>query len=264
MPTHSFENHQISHNNKNLNFKTAGTGQAIVLFHSLLADQSSWDLITPTLLKTHQVIQLSLPGFDSSDFVGGSLDAIADQIAGVIGSLKLAQAPIFMGNGYGGFVALNTALRHPHLPSKLVLADCGACFTEQGRAAFRGMSDNAKNKGLIAIADVAMRRLFAPAYQELHPQLIADRKERFLNINLATFHGACVALSTMDLRSQVQQLQIPALVVVGEFDEATPVPMSEELAKLLPQAELKILPGLAHVPQLQDPQAFLSAIQSFI
>jgi 3-oxoadipate enol-lactonase len=68
----------------------------------------------------------------------------------------------------------------------------------------------------------------------------------------------------MDLRSQVQQLQIPALVVVGEFDEATPVPMSEELAKLLPQAELKILPGLAHVPQLQDPQAFLSAIQSFI
>lgn len=264
MQTHSFENHQISHNNKNLNFKTAGTGQAIVLFHSLLADQSSWDLITPTLLKTHQVIQLSLPGFDSSDFVGGSLDAIADQIANVIESLKLAQAPIFMGNGYGGFVALNTALRHPHLPAKLVLADCGACFTEQGRAAFRGMSDNAKNKGLIAIADIAMRRLFAPAYQELHPQLIADRKERFLNINLTTFHGACEALSTMDLRSQVQQLQIPALVVVGEFDEATPVPMSEELAKLLPQAELKILPGLAHVPQLQDPQAFLSAIQSFI
>ncbi len=264
MQTHLFENHQISHNNKNLNFKTAGTGQAIVLFHSLLADQSSWDLITPTLLKTHQVIQLNLPGFDASDFVGGSLDAIADHIAGVIESLKLAQAPIFMGNGYGGFVALNTALRHPHLPAKLVLADCGACFTEQGRAAFRGMSDNAKNKGLIAIADVAMRRLFAPAYQELHPQLIADRKERFLNINLATFHGACEALSTMDLRSQVQQLQIPALVVVGEFDEATPVPMSEELAKLLPQAELKILPGLAHVPQLQDPQAFLSAIQSFI
>jgi pimeloyl-ACP methyl ester carboxylesterase len=81
MQTHLFENQQISHHNKNLSFKTAGTGQAIVLFHSLLADQSSWDLITPALLKTHQVIQLSLPGFDSSDFVGGSLDEIADQIA---------------------------------------------------------------------------------------------------------------------------------------------------------------------------------------
>ena len=40
--------------------------------------------------------------------------------------------------------------------------------------------------------------------------------------------------------------------------------MSEELARLLPNAELKILPGLAHVPQLQDPQAFLNAIHPFI
>jgi len=264
MQTHSFETHQTSHHGKNLSFKSAGSGQAIVLFHSLLADQSSWDLITPTLIKTHQVIQLSLPGFDDSDFVGGSLDAISDQIAHVIQSLKLAHAPIFLGNGYGGFVALNTALRHPQIPAKLVLADCGACFSEPGRAAFRGMSENAKNKGLTAIADVAMRRLFAPEYQVQHPQLIADRKERFLNIHMDTFQGACEALSTMDLRPQVANLQIPSLVVVGEFDEATPVPMSEELAKLLPNAQLKILPGLAHVPQLQDPQAFLDAIHSFI
>ena len=254
----------VTINNKNLSFKTAGSGQPIILFHSLLADQSSWDLITPTLVTSHQVFQLSLPGFDESDFVGGSLNQISDQIALAIESLQLAQKPIFIGNGYGGFVALNTAIKYPNLPAKLVLADCGACFTEPGRAAFRGMSENAKNKGLTAIADVAMRRLFAPSYQEQHPQLITDRKERFLKINLETFHGACEALSTMDLRPQVKDLNIPSLVVVGEFDEATPVPMSEELARLLPNAELKILPGLAHVPQLQDPQAFLNAIHPFI
>lgn len=264
MQTHSFETHNITHKNKQLSFRTAGSGQAIILFHSLLADQSSWDSLIPALLKNHQVIQLSLPGFDQSDFVGGSLDLIADHIGGVITSLNLPTAPIFMGNGYGGFVALNTALRHPHLPGKLILADCGACFSDPGRAAFHGMSENAKNKGLSAIADIAMRRLFAPAYQELHPQLIADRKERFLKIDLETFYGACEALSTMDLRSQVKNLQIPALVLVGELDEATPVAMSEELAQLLPNASLKVLPGLAHVPQLQDPDAFFAAIQSFI
>jgi 3-oxoadipate enol-lactonase len=68
----------------------------------------------------------------------------------------------------------------------------------------------------------------------------------------------------MDLRSHVKSLLIPALVLVGELDEATPVAMSEELAQLLPNASLKILPGLAHVPQLQDPDAFFAAIQSFI
>ena len=262
--TFQLETKHLQFNQSQLSIKVSGAGQAIVLFHSLLADQTSFEKILPKLAQTHQVILLSLPGFDTSSNVGGSLDVIADQIAGALQTLPLTSAPIFLGNGYGGFVALNTAIRHPHLPAKLILADCGACFSEPGRAAFRGMSENAKNNGLNAIADVAMRRLFAPAYQAEHPELIAQRKERFINMNLDTFHGACNALSTMDLRASVKDLNIPSLVLCGEFDEATPPAMSEELAGLLPNAKLMILPGLAHVPQLQDPEQFYAAIKDFI
>jgi 3-oxoadipate enol-lactonase len=49
-------------------------------------------------------------------------------------------------------------------------------------------------------------------------------------------------------------------VLVGEQDEATPPPMSRELAAGLPDARLKIIPGCAHVPQLQAPSVFLDAI----
>jgi 3-oxoadipate enol-lactonase len=52
--------------------------------------------------------------------------------------------------------------------------------------------------------------------------------------------------------------------VVGEHDEATPPPMSHEIAAGLPQARLKIIAGCAHVPQLQAPQAFLAAIGDFL
>jgi 3-oxoadipate enol-lactonase len=54
------------------------------------------------------------------------------------------------------------------------------------------------------------------------------------------------------------------LVLVGEHDEATPPPMSRELAAGLPNARLKVLPGCAHVPQLQAPQLFLDAIGDFM
>jgi 3-oxoadipate enol-lactonase len=57
---------------------------------------------------------------------------------------------------------------------------------------------------------------------------------------------------------------MPVLVVVGEHDEATPPPMSHELAALLPDARLKIIPGCAHVPQLQSPKLFLEAISDFL
>jgi 3-oxoadipate enol-lactonase len=40
--------------------------------------------------------------------------------------------------------------------------------------------------------------------------------------------------------------------------------MSHELAALLPNARLKIIPGCAHVPQLQSPKVFLEAIGDFL
>ena len=114
------------------------------------------------------------------------------------------------------------------------------------------------------VADVAMRRLFAPEYQALHPELIARCKERFLAVAPRTFHSACQALATLDLREHLASVQVPALVLVGEMDEATPPPMSRELAAGLPDARLVVLPGCAHVPQLQAPELFLATLEGFV
>jgi 3-oxoadipate enol-lactonase len=45
---------------------------------------------------------------------------------------------------------------------------------------------------------------------------------------------------------------------------STPPPMSHELAAGLPNARLKVIPGCAHVPQLQSPEVFLEAIRDFM
>jgi 3-oxoadipate enol-lactonase len=210
------------------------------------------------------LIAFDLPGFADSDFVDGGLDAVADRVAEAIAALELQRKPILLGNGYGGFVALMTAIRHPDIAQRLVLADCGAAFSEPGRAAFRGMAEAAQKGGLSAIADVAMRRLFAPEYQALHPELIAQRKERFVALDPRTFRTACLNLATLDLRGQLATVKTPVLVLVGEADEATPPPMSRELAAGLPDAQLKVLAGCAHVPQLQAPEMFIDAIRDFI
>ena len=109
-----------------------------------------------------------------------------------------------------------------------------------------------------------MRRLFAIEFQEANPDLMRDRREAFLRTDPDVFRAACEALAELDLRPQLGQVKVPVLVLVGEHDEATPPPMSHEIAAGLPQARLKIIPGCAHVPQLQSPSAFLAAIGDFL
>jgi 3-oxoadipate enol-lactonase len=109
-----------------------------------------------------------------------------------------------------------------------------------------------------------MRRLFAPAFQAQHPELMQDRREAFLKTDPQVFGAACEALASLDLRPDLGTVKVPVLVVVGEHDEATPPPMSHELAELLPQAHLEIIPGCAHVPQFQSPQTFLEVIGDFL
>jgi 3-oxoadipate enol-lactonase len=126
------------------------------------------------------------------------------------------------------------------------------------------MAAASKAKGLAAITDVAMRRLFAPEFQAQHPDLMRDRREAFLKTDPEVLQAACAALAELDLRPELPRVKVPVLVLVGEHDEATPPPMSRELAALLPNAQLRIIAGCAHVPQLQAPEVFLDAIGDFL
>jgi 3-oxoadipate enol-lactonase len=241
-----------------------GKGPPLFLFHSLLSDRASFDAIVPALSRSFRVIVPELPGFGGSQAVAGGLAAVADRMAQMVRDAAAGEDAIVLGNGYGGFAALQMAIRHPGIAAKLILADCGAAFSEGGREAFRNMAAASSAKGLAAITDVAMRRLFAEKFQAQHPDLMRDRREAFLRTDPEVFRAACDALAKLDLRGEVGKVKVPVLVLVGEHDEATPAPMSHELAGLLPQAQLKIIPGCAHVPQLQAPQTFLEAIGDFL
>jgi 3-oxoadipate enol-lactonase len=250
--------------NGTVNAAEVGEGPPLFLFHSLLSDRASFDAIVPLMSRSFRVIVPELPGFGRSRMVSGGLVEVADRMAEAVKDAAGGDEAIVLGNGYGGFVALQMAIRHPGIATKLILADCGAAFSEPGREAFRTMAAVSGEKGLTAITDVAMRRLFAPAFQADHPDLMADRRAAFLKTDPEVFRAACEALAGLDLRPELDKVKIPVLVLVGEHDEATPPPMSLELAAGLPQAHLEIIAGCAHVPQLQSPEIFLDAIGDFL
>ena len=119
-----------------------------------------------------------------------------------------ASEAIVLGNGYGGFVALQMAIRHPGIASQ-------ACprrlrrgvFGSRAARRFATWRRRRRPRDWPAITDVAMRRLFAPEFQEAHPDLMRDRREAFLKTDPDVFRAACDALAELDLRPELGEGQ---------------------------------------------------------
>src|SRR5438552_13144909 len=105
--------------NGTVNAAQSGNGPALFLFHSLLSDRASFDAIVPRLSRSFRVIVPELPGFGGSNAVSGGLAAVADRMAEAICEARGDGETIVLGNGYGGFVALQMAIRHPGIATRL-------------------------------------------------------------------------------------------------------------------------------------------------
>jgi len=58
-------------------------------------------------------------------------------------------------------------------------------------------------------------------------------------------------------------LDLPVLFTAGRYDEATPETV-RHFQSLVPNAEIRIFENSAHVPMLDEPDAYAGAIRSFL
>ena len=242
-----------------------GAGRDLVLLHSLLADRHAFDPVLPALAAKHRVTLINLPGFHGSlptplPLMDGYVAAIEDGFQ----EFGVASDSILIGNGFGGTVALAFAMAHPERIAKLVLSDAAACFPPEGRQAFAVMAAKVAEAGLGAIAEIAAKRVFSPAYLAAHPEAIGERKAVLLAIDPQAFQAVCKILQEADLEPLLHRMHVPTLVVCGEFDQATPPVLNKSIADKTAGARYVELPGCGHCPPLEQPQAFLAAIKDFV
>jgi pimeloyl-ACP methyl ester carboxylesterase len=247
--------------------KAARTGQGpdIVLLHSLLADRHAFDPVLPRLAEKHRVTLFNLPGFHGSEpVITALLDAYVARIEDGFQEFGIGRDAILIGNGFGGTLALAYALDHPEMIGKLVVSDAAASFPDAGRQQFAAMAQKVAEGGLGAVAEIAAKRVYSPAYLAAHPELIDERKKVLLGIDPKAFQHACKILQEVDLVPLLHRLDVPTLVVCGEHDQATPVALNKAVAYKIPGARYVELPGSGHCPPLEQPDAFLTAIKEFV
>ena len=62
---------------------------------------------------------------------------------------------------------------------------------------------------------------------------------------------------------RIQEIRLPTLVICGEKDTMTPLDLSQQLAALIPNARLEIIPKGSHMVMLEQPEKFNENLRSF-
>ena len=256
---------QLTAGHGSLTAVRTGEGRDLVVLHSLLADRHAFDPVLPALAAQHRVTLINLPGFHGSQpCMLPVMDAYVAAIEDGLQEFNIANDAVLIGNGFGGTVALAFAMAHPERISKLLLSDAAACFPDEGRKQFEAMAAKVSEGGLGAIAEIAAKRVFSPAYLASHPEAIEERKAVLLEIDPKAFQAACKILQEADLEPLLHRLKVPTLVVCGEFDQATPPALNKAIVEKVPGARYVELPGCGHCPPLEQPEQFLAAIKGFV
>ena len=247
-----------------LYYEIHGAGRPLVLLHGGLGAIDMFGPNLPALAKGHQVIAVDLQGHGRTADIDRplSVELMGDDIAALIAHLGLQRADV-MGYSLGGGVALQTAVRHPKVVGKLVVAS----------APFRR---NAFYPEILAqqafvSGDMAEAMKETPMYQ-LYSS-IAPRPEDFPR--LLTKIGEAMKVD-FDFSKEIASLKIPTMVVAADADIFPPahaVEMFELLGGGLrdggwdgsgrPKSRLAILPGLTHYTLFSDP-ALAAAVIPFL
>ncbi|PHH83906.1 hypothetical protein CDD83_2836 [Cordyceps sp. RAO-2017] len=165
---------------------------------------------------------------------------------------------------------MRLALDRPDRLARLVGCDFNAASSAANTAAWRdrvALADEDGGHGIRHLARQTVARWFHPASLDRRPDLVAWLTDMLAANDVAGFRHACTALWDYDMRPDMPACAVPALLVVGEVDaKGALVDAMAAFRPLLGSAgaELKVVPGVGHLPMVEDPDAFWATISHFL
>jgi pimeloyl-ACP methyl ester carboxylesterase len=241
---------------------------ALLLVHGHPFNRSMWSPQLAALPNYGwRIIAPDLRGYGESTVVAGTtrLGVFAEDLAALLDHVGVERA-VIGGLSMGGQIAMEFCRQYPQRVRGLLLA---ATFpqpeTEAGKATRRAMAERLLNEGMGLYAEEVLPKMLASHSIVTLPAVAAHVREM---MRATDPRGAAAALrgraERPDYEPTLAALDVPTLVVVGSEDSFTTRADAERMHELLTQSELAWLPGIGHMPNLEDADAFNAALEALL
>jgi 3-oxoadipate enol-lactonase len=244
---------------------SAGAGDGLVLVHSLAMDRRFWRPVADRLAGAMPVLTYDCRGHGASDAPAGpyTVELFARDLADLLDHVGWRRA-IVAGASMGGCVTLAFAAAYPARAAGLGLIDTTAWYGADAPQQWAERAARAASAGMSALVEFQTTRWFGDRFRAEHPDIVAGCVDVFLRNGVPAYVETCRMLGAADLREALPGMTMPASIVVGDEDYATPVAMAEALHRALADSTLTVLAGGRHLTPLEAPDAIAQELSALI
>jgi pimeloyl-ACP methyl ester carboxylesterase len=253
-------------------YETAGQGNALLLAHAGFVDSRMWDEQFEFFAQHYQVIRFDMPGFGRSDPAQGPV-VRRREIYSLMKHLGIQKATL-VGCSMGGANVLDFALDYPEMAQALILVS-----TAPGGFELQGEPPPGLMEMISALQQNDLRRA-----SELQIQIWIDGmfrkpeqvnplvRERAAEMNrIAVENQTYLKVDSQPLQpldppaaKRLKEVRVPTMVIAGALDHPEILRAAEFMAHEIPSTKKLIIPNSAHLPNMEQPDAFNQAVFDFL
>jgi len=249
------------------------SGPPVVFLHGFMGSGSDWAEVIDLLSGVYHCLTIDLPGHGKSlnftDHGAYTLSAASLGVAAAMNEAGIRSAPM-VGYSMGGRVALDLAIHHEHLCSRLVLESASAGIPKEEARAERLASDEKRARELEQgpFEDFLRTWYAQPIFVSLTDDVkgleeVLRRRRANEPVELAKALRGMSVGAQAPLWAFLPGLNIPVLLVAGKRDGKY-ADVIRQMALLLPRATVEIIPGVGHNAHVESPSLMARLIKQFL
>ena len=254
-------------NKANLYYEIHGQGDPLLMIQGWGMDLTGWQRIIEPLSKVYQVIVFDNRGTGRSEVTPGDYTTrqLADDAAALLDHSGIGNAHV-LGWSMGGMIAQELILAYPEKVNRLILSASSARVNEKS-SFIAGANIEAIERGELETSINWQLSFCFSSALFANQELLAQVKHHALNpsypVTLEGLKSQFAAVAAHDRRRQLGSIMSPTLVLGAREDGIIDMGQVESLAREIPNAQLRVLPG-GHMFHIEYPHTFAEAAMKFL